>query len=68
MNPADREQLDAVVAVIREAFGAGILGIYQYGSAISGELRPLSDLDVLQQGGDPPQLLERSLPKFAIAP
>lgn len=32
---------------LREPIGDGVIGIYLYGSAVSGGLRPLSDLDVL---------------------
>jgi len=47
MNPADTEQLNAVVDAINVALTANVLGIYQFGSAILGGLKPRSDLDVL---------------------
>ena len=53
MTPEDAAQLDAVVAVITEALADNVLGIYQYGSAVSTTLRPHSDLDVLVVGDGP---------------
>jgi streptomycin 3"-adenylyltransferase len=39
-------QLDAVLSVVREVLGPITVGAYLYGSALSGGLRPDSDLDV----------------------
>ena len=47
MNLEDRQQLDRVVAVVRDVLGPDALGAYLFGSALLGGLRPQSDLDVL---------------------
>ena len=39
-------QLDRILGVVRRVLGPGVLGVYLYGSAVSGGLRPRSDLDV----------------------
>jgi streptomycin 3"-adenylyltransferase len=41
-----RDQTDAVLAVVREVLGSTLLGVYRYGSALEGGLRPDSDLDL----------------------
>ena len=41
------KQIDAVVAAVGQILGEAVLGIYQYGSAISSGLQPMSDLDIL---------------------
>jgi predicted nucleotidyltransferase len=43
----EQEQLDALSALARDTLGAGLLGVYLFGSAVHGGLRPESDLDVL---------------------
>ncbi|MGZ8607694.1 MAG: aminoglycoside adenylyltransferase domain-containing protein [Actinomycetota bacterium] len=47
MTPADREQLDRVVKLVRAVLGLDSLGAYLHGSAVLGGLRRHSDLDVL---------------------
>jgi predicted nucleotidyltransferase len=42
-----QEQLDQVVAIVREGLGADVVGAYLFGSAVLGGLKPRSDLDVL---------------------
>jgi streptomycin 3"-adenylyltransferase len=44
---ADEEQLNRVVAIVREVLGPDALGAYLLGSAVLGSLRRESDLDVL---------------------
>ncbi len=44
---ADRQQLDRVVALVRDVLGQDAVGAYLFGSAVLGGLRPESDLDVL---------------------
>ncbi len=44
---ADQEQLDRVVALVRDVLGPNAIGAYLLGSAVLGGLRPRSDLDVL---------------------
>jgi predicted nucleotidyltransferase len=46
MREADREQLDRVVALVRDVLGPNAAGVYLFGSAVFGGLRPRSDLDV----------------------
>lgn len=41
------EQVERVVALVREVLADGVIGIYLHGSAVSGGLRPTSDLDLL---------------------
>ena len=43
----DREQLEQIVHLIRDVLGTEVLGAYLYGSALTGQLRPRSDIDVL---------------------
>jgi streptomycin 3"-adenylyltransferase len=47
MREEDHQQLDRVVAIVRDVLGADIVGAYLFGSAALGGLRPRSDLDVL---------------------
>jgi streptomycin 3"-adenylyltransferase len=41
------EQLDQIRALVKDVLGSDTVGIYLYGSAVMGGLRPRSDLDVL---------------------
>ena len=50
---ADDDQLAEVVRVVEGALGDQIVGMYQYGSAVQGGLRPASDLDVFVVVGEP---------------
>jgi predicted nucleotidyltransferase len=43
---AEARQLDAVVSLVRKAFGRDLVAAYLFGSATTGGLRPRSDLDV----------------------
>jgi streptomycin 3"-adenylyltransferase len=43
----DPEQLEQVVDLIGDVLGTEVLGAYLYGSALTGGLRPRSDIDVL---------------------
>jgi predicted nucleotidyltransferase len=43
----DRQQLDRVVALVRNELGPELVGAYLFGSAVLGGLKPESDLDVL---------------------
>ena len=43
----EQEQVNAVVALVRDVLGADAVGAYLYGSAVLGGLRPRSDIDVL---------------------
>jgi predicted nucleotidyltransferase len=47
LAPADAEQLDRVVALVRDLLGPELVAVYLFGSATIGGLRPRSDLDVL---------------------
>lgn len=47
LSDADQEQLDRVIEILREVLGCEIVGVYLFGSAVLGGLRPDSDLDVL---------------------
>jgi streptomycin 3"-adenylyltransferase len=46
LDPPTARQLEAVVALVREVLGADVLGAWLAGSAVAGELRASSDLDV----------------------
>lgn len=46
-DAAEREQLTPILALVRETLGQNVLGVYLYGSAVDGGLRPDSDVDVL---------------------
>ena len=41
------EQIDLVLAAVRDVLGDGVVGAYLFGSAVLGGLRPHSDLDVM---------------------
>ena len=41
------DQIDAVLQLVRAVFGESLMGVYEHGSAVLGELRPTSDVDVL---------------------
>jgi predicted nucleotidyltransferase len=43
----EREQVDQLLALLRDVLGPDILGAYLHGSAALGGLRPRSDIDVL---------------------
>ncbi len=40
------DQITAVIAVVQETIGQAVEGVYLYGSAVAGALRPASDLDL----------------------
>lgn len=41
------EQVDEIVRLVRDVLGNDVIGAYLHGSAVLGELRPRSDIDVL---------------------
>ncbi len=41
------DQVAAVLRLLRGVFGEGLVGVYQHGSAVLGEMRPTSDVDLL---------------------
>jgi predicted nucleotidyltransferase len=45
--PTAEEQLEQVLAAVRDVLGADVVGAYLHGSAVLGGLRPRSDIDVL---------------------
>lgn len=47
VTPLERQQVDRVIALLRDALGDSLLGVYLYGSAVAGGLRTLSDLDIM---------------------
>jgi predicted nucleotidyltransferase len=47
LDAPDQRQLGAVLDLLRETLGDAVIGAWLYGSAVSGGLRPASDLDVL---------------------
>jgi predicted nucleotidyltransferase len=47
MDPADGEQVDQVVALVRQVLGPDLAAVYLHGSATRGGLRHRSDLDLL---------------------
>ena len=46
-EPYRSDQLDALLAVVRDLLGEDLVAAYLHGSAVLGGLRPTSDLDVL---------------------
>lgn len=46
-EPRSREQIAAAADIIRHVLGDAVLAAYLYGSAVTGGLRPDSDLDIL---------------------
>jgi predicted nucleotidyltransferase len=62
LEPADAQQLDDVLALLRHVLGPTLVGAYLHGSAARGGLRPRSDLDVLAVSREPlTQAQRRSL-------
>jgi streptomycin 3"-adenylyltransferase len=61
-------QADRVTRVVREVLGRDVLAVYLHGSAVSGGLRPASDLDILAvlrrptTRGEKASVIERILP------
>ena len=47
MTGPEARQAEALVSLVREVFGTGLVGTYLFGSATLGGLKPYSDLDVL---------------------
>lgn len=50
LSAAIRKQLEAALAVVEEALGTAVVGVYLFGSAVAGGLRPDSDIDLLVVG------------------
>jgi streptomycin 3"-adenylyltransferase len=50
-EPGSREQVMAVVQMVRGLLKDAVLGVYLFGSAVAGGLRPDSDLDILAVSG-----------------
>jgi predicted nucleotidyltransferase len=46
-RPTPEEQIDQVLAAVRDVLGPDLVGAYLHGSAVLGGLRPRSDIDVL---------------------
>ena len=53
-------QIDAVVEVADQVLEVGVVGLYLYGSAVVGGLRPHSDLDFLVVVKEPTTTAQRS--------
>ena len=53
------DQADAVVALVRDVLRDDVIGIYLFGSAVSGALRPTSDIDLLAVTARPTTGAER---------
>jgi streptomycin 3"-adenylyltransferase len=53
LEPRARAQVDGVVALLDAVFGQHLVGAYLHGSALTGGLRPSSDLDLLAVTGRP---------------
>ncbi|WP_230721568.1 aminoglycoside adenylyltransferase family protein [Martelella mediterranea] len=47
MAPYQHEQIQSALALLRRVLGDALLGAYLHGSAVSGGLRPQSDIDLL---------------------
>src|SRR5918995_1950502 len=43
----EQEQLERLLTVVRKLLGDNVVGIYLFGSAVHGGLKPLSDVDVM---------------------
>jgi predicted nucleotidyltransferase len=55
----DARQLERVVELVCEVLGPDVLGVYLFGSAVLGGLRPESDLDLLAVSARPTTLDEK---------
>jgi predicted nucleotidyltransferase len=61
LAPAEAEQLERVVALVPAVLGPELVGVYLFGSATMGGLRPRSDIDVLAVTRRPLTPTERRL-------
>ena len=61
MTADDRHQLDRVVGLVRDVLGPDCMGVYLFGSAVLGALKPRSDLDVLVVSARPTTREEKQL-------
>ena len=47
LDASSRQQIDSVVSLVRDVLGDDLVGVYLYGSAVVGGLKPDSDVDLL---------------------
>ncbi len=47
LDPADQQQVDRALTLVRDVLGEEALAVYLFGSAVRGGLRPESDIDLL---------------------
>ena len=59
MDNTVRRQIEAVVEGVVQTLGPSVVGVYQYGSAVSGGLRRFSDLDLLVVVDSPTTINQR---------
>src|SRR4051812_16166574 len=58
-TPGALPQIDALLAAVRDSLGQSVVAAYLHGSAVTGGLRPRSDLDVLVVTSRPTTVAER---------
>jgi predicted nucleotidyltransferase len=68
MDDAVRRQADAVVEQVRAVLDADLIGVYLYGSAVAGGLRPDSDLDLFVVAARPTTAEEKGRLAAGISP
>jgi predicted nucleotidyltransferase len=59
LSHTDKQQIDRALTLVREILGANVIGVYLFGSAVLGGLRPESDLDILVVSKQPTTRLEK---------
>jgi predicted nucleotidyltransferase len=59
LSDADKKQLDYTLGLVREVLNSDAVGVYLFGSAVLGGLRPDSDLDLLVVSRRPTTLVEK---------
>jgi predicted nucleotidyltransferase len=47
LSHTDKQQIDRALALVCELLGSDVIGAYLFGSAVLGDLRPESDLDII---------------------
>jgi predicted nucleotidyltransferase len=68
VEPQVEAQIQRVAGVVRDVLGPDVIGIYLYGSAMGGGLRPASDLDLLTVSDRPTTHEERARLIELLAP
>tara|TARA_R110001599_G_scaffold226761_1_gene425860 strand:- start:3546 stop:3779 length:234 start_codon:yes stop_codon:yes gene_type:complete len=59
VNPEIPDEATQAQSIIEDVLGDSIVGIYLFGSAVVGGLKPSSDVDILVATSNPPTFMQR---------